>query len=332
MAQLGVLRLGWSTVYVRRGQDGLLLIDAGPDYEGAWESALAQLAALGADPRDVRDVVITHAHLDHAGLAARWLQVGARIWVGSGDAVALLRGEVGITEARTLARGYLRRQGVPEELLAQRGGPEEREGEDDREGPTKDGLRRGQYDHTAHWPAPLRFPPPVSAQILCDGATLSGLRVRACPGHTPGSVVLLDEQTHVLYTGDHLLPGFTPPPGLLFLDGQRWPALPHWLASLRALLPLGTTRVMPGHGEPFDDLPTAVGRTCAHAEQRARRLLRLLSAGPLTAYELLLRLFPHLPGGLLWFKLAEVIGLLDLLNERSAVRPLAGSPLRYSPA
>ena len=44
-------------------EGGTLLVDAGPDVEGTWEVASAAVA-----PSEVRVVLITHAHVDHAGL------------------------------------------------------------------------------------------------------------------------------------------------------------------------------------------------------------------------------------------------------------------------
>lgn len=306
------LRLGWSAVYVRRSADGVALIDAGPDYAGAWESLIEQLAQLGVRAQDVRQVLITHAHIDHAGLALRWSRLGAQVWIGAADARALEVGEEGVAAVRAAGRALLIEQGVPEQLFVRSKelSPPER----------AEGLQRGHYDHAAHWPGPLCWPPAQPHGILEEGDTIAGLRVLSCPGHTPGSTVFFDEAGGLLYTGDHLLPGVTPPPGLIFCEGLRQPGLPLWLASLQRLRDLPVASVLPGHGEPFEDLRAAVDRNLAHVEQQARRLLRLLQRGPRTPYDLLLLLYPHLPAGLLWFKLAELISLLDLLIERDAAR------------
>ncbi|MGI8554435.1 MAG: MBL fold metallo-hydrolase [Dehalococcoidia bacterium] len=361
-----ILQLGWSKVYVHRSSEGLILIDAGPDYEGSWQSLCGQLAEHDFSPDDVRHVLITHAHLDHAGLATRWHDLGVRVWIGEADAAALAAGEDGATAMRAVARPYLQAQGVPAERFgggrqsavgsrdggegirrgqesspsldrskvtstsdreavgawswrADAGGPDQRAAPSGRQRSTASRMKRGQYEHAGHWPAPLRFPPATDHEILQEGMMIGGLRVLACPGHTPGSIAFFDSVNRILYSGDHLLPGITPSPGLSFAQDRRLPCLPQWCRSLRRLLDLGEVRVMPGHGEPFVDLPSMVERNLAHIEQRARRLLRLLQSRPGSPYELLLRLFPHLPEGLLWFKLAEVLGLLDLLQDRQLV-------------
>src|SRR5207249_1122046 len=63
------LRLGASNVYLLRADGGYVAIDAGPDYEGAWESARRQLAGAGLTSDRVRAALVTHAHVDHCALA-----------------------------------------------------------------------------------------------------------------------------------------------------------------------------------------------------------------------------------------------------------------------
>ncbi len=59
--------------------EGLLLIEAGP--ASTAETLEAEIAALGHDLDQVRHVLVTHIHLDHAGGAGRWAARGAEIHV-----------------------------------------------------------------------------------------------------------------------------------------------------------------------------------------------------------------------------------------------------------
>jgi glyoxylase-like metal-dependent hydrolase (beta-lactamase superfamily II) len=61
------------------GPAGSVLIETGP---GSTVGTLqSELGRLGLTPADVRDVLVTHIHLDHAGAAGWWARQGARVHV-----------------------------------------------------------------------------------------------------------------------------------------------------------------------------------------------------------------------------------------------------------
>ena len=65
--------------YLVLGPGGPVLVECGP---GSTLTALqAGLQRLGFAPADVRDVLVTHIHLDHAGAAGWWAGQGARVHV-----------------------------------------------------------------------------------------------------------------------------------------------------------------------------------------------------------------------------------------------------------
>lgn len=59
--------------------DGLMLFDTGPD--STFEQVVAGLEEEGFRPNDVRQVFLSHIHLDHAGAAWRFAEAGATIHV-----------------------------------------------------------------------------------------------------------------------------------------------------------------------------------------------------------------------------------------------------------
>jgi glyoxylase-like metal-dependent hydrolase (beta-lactamase superfamily II) len=61
------------------GPGGPVLVESGPG--STLPALLAALDARGLKPADVRDVLVTHIHLDHAGAAGWWARQGARITV-----------------------------------------------------------------------------------------------------------------------------------------------------------------------------------------------------------------------------------------------------------
>jgi hypothetical protein len=73
--------LGWSTVTLIRGGGRVMLLDVGAF--GVRRELLKQLGACGVTPADVTDVVLTHAHYDHAVNFVLFPQ--ATVWIGAAE-------------------------------------------------------------------------------------------------------------------------------------------------------------------------------------------------------------------------------------------------------
>ncbi|MES2184873.1 MAG: MBL fold metallo-hydrolase [Pseudomonadota bacterium] len=73
--------LGWSTVALLRGAGRTILIDVGAF--GVRKELAKQLKAHGVAPDDVTDVVLTHAHYDHA--VNFTLFPAATVWIGADE-------------------------------------------------------------------------------------------------------------------------------------------------------------------------------------------------------------------------------------------------------
>jgi glyoxylase-like metal-dependent hydrolase (beta-lactamase superfamily II) len=71
-------------IYLLDTGKGLLLID--PSYD-SWQDVVTQeIRELGYDPSQVRWVLVTHCHVDHAQSCHFWRAKGAKICIGDGDA------------------------------------------------------------------------------------------------------------------------------------------------------------------------------------------------------------------------------------------------------
>jgi glyoxylase-like metal-dependent hydrolase (beta-lactamase superfamily II) len=71
---------GYINTYIVRGDGQCLLIDTGWDTPEAFNSLQEQLAETGVKPEDISQIIVTHTHPDHYGLAG-WLKQlsGAKI-------------------------------------------------------------------------------------------------------------------------------------------------------------------------------------------------------------------------------------------------------------
>jgi len=164
--RIPTLRFDLLNSYAFVNDDGsVTLVDCG--ITSSAPRILAALASVGKAPQDVRRVLLTHTHSDHAG--------GARSIVertGS-DGVLVHHDDAGF--ARTGAR------------------------------PPADLSRRGGRLMARIGGSKRAFPPVEVARELVDGEVLpvaGGLRVVHTPGHSPGHVSLLHEPSGVLVTGD----------------------------------------------------------------------------------------------------------------------------------
>ncbi|MEU9356328.1 MBL fold metallo-hydrolase [Streptomyces griseoloalbus] len=217
LPRLHLLRFPVGQAYLwrdgREGRDGgLTLIDAGP--AGSGTPIAEALTALGRHPRDVRRIVLTHFHEDHAGGAAE---------------VAALTG------AEVLAH----RLDAPHVLGDVPGPP-----------PVFEDWERPLHERAVRLLPPPDFEHPAQVTELLDGDVLDlggGAHVVHVPGHTHGSIALHLPRHGVLFTGDTVAASpvdGTVMPGVFNLDRRQVVTACHRLAAL------GAEVACFGHGDP----------------------------------------------------------------------------------
>lgn len=65
--------------YLIWGSDGPVLVEAGPG--STLPTLLENLSQQGLKPADIKHILVTHIHFDHAGAAGWWAQQGTQIYV-----------------------------------------------------------------------------------------------------------------------------------------------------------------------------------------------------------------------------------------------------------
>lgn len=257
--------LAYTLVYALESPGGPVLIDAGWEHEDAWSALESGLASFGMDVADVRGVVVTHHHPDHAGLAGRVREAsGAWIAMHHADAavVRLFREVVEQDADRSWELGALRRAGADEgEVAAHTAG------------------RREHVD-----------PPAVPDRELADGDLVDlpgrALRVIWTPGHSPGHICLHLEDGGRIFTGDHVLPRITPHIGLYPYDLEGVDPLGDFLGSLGRVAGVAADDVLPAHQYRFTGLAARAHEIIGHHEERLAEVTALLSSRPATLWEL----------------------------------------------
>lgn len=250
-------------VYLIKGDDGHLLVDGGWEAPENWAALWSGLGEAGVTlaPGAIRRMLITHVHVDHIGMARRVKATfGAEILMHAYEQVFLGPRYAEPQALRTQMNQWLKINGVPQQSIAR--------------------LRDASLAFTGH-----EMPGP---DVTLNGAEQIDagpyhFRVLWTPGHSPGHVCLYEPDHELLITGDHILPNQTPN---MSLHPQSTPnPLADYLDSLAYIRQLPVKLALPGHGDPFTDVPQRVERTLEHHEKRLSQLRQALRARPLTAWE-----------------------------------------------
>jgi glyoxylase-like metal-dependent hydrolase (beta-lactamase superfamily II) len=274
------------------------------EAEAALRDALAE-AGVALD--DLRRVFVTHLHPDHIGMAGTLEGAGAEVIMHEPELARAARMWSRGHEAVDETYSWFGRHGMPADVNA--------------------GMR-------AAWLEIGRAVDPVErATTATDGeeVDLGGrlVRLKWTPGHTDYHAVLVDEAEGVLFAGDHVLPRITSNVGLYSFS--RDDPLGDFLDALRAVRPLPIRRVLPAHGDPFDDLPGRVDQILAHHEDRLRATLEAVGDGDRDAYAICRILFPVLRSPHEErFALAETLAHLRYLERRGRIREIEGLPVRWT--
>jgi glyoxylase-like metal-dependent hydrolase (beta-lactamase superfamily II) len=314
LADLGVYRIpipipfpqagGPVNVYlVEEAGGGVLLWDAGlgtPEAEAALEAGFRR---LGRSFSDVRRILISHGHVDHAG-AARFVQERSGgevpVYGHPADAGKYATGGTTWREQASLYSEHLARLGVPRE-----------------------GIERSRLEGDRYM---------VSGRVaevrqIGEGEVIRArhleLEVLHVPGHTPGLLNLHAPAQGLLFSADHLLEKVSPNPLIeLGPHGEEgfFRPLVAYLSSIARVRALELALILPGHAEPFSGHRPVIDRLVEFYGVRQRRIRAFLDGGPRTAWEVARELFPKAQVAQTFLVISETLANLEVLEARGEVR------------
>ena len=155
------------------------------------------------------------------------------------------------------------------------------------------------------------------------------LQVIWTPGHTRGNICIYDTGgSHVLFSGDHVLPTITP--NVSLTPNYAGDPLGDYLASLEAIGKLNpVSKVLPSHEFVFENLDRRLEEIKQHHEDRLRDTLQSLNPGKsISAYEVASKLHWYTGS---WVKLSawekraallETLAHLEYLVRKNQVRKI----------
>ena len=245
--------------YLLRGKGRDLLIDTCLCLPPCREVLAQELDALGART-DALDILLTHQHGDHAGLAPEFVGREGRIYLSETELPWMQ--DAGTGEHRQHMDAVFAAAGFDEALMR------------------------------AFWKESYAVPM-VSNPLfkgysgLKDGERLkAGGHALTCvetPGHTPGHMCFWMERERIMFTGDHVLFDITP-------NIITWAGVPDslgdYLGSLAAIRDYPVELALPGH-RGTGDFGARIDTLLRHHEKRLTECHALVAArGGQTAYEI----------------------------------------------
>ncbi|MBD3406960.1 MAG: MBL fold metallo-hydrolase [Candidatus Lokiarchaeota archaeon] len=288
--------VGAVNCYVIEGEP-LTLIDVGPKTEEAVVTLRNRLDLLGFDFSDIEQILITHGHIDHAGLTASILEnSGAAkpvIRIHSRDAERILDNDGYINRRMKAYLDIVKSSGVPNEFYS-------------------------YYNHERL----VRYFSPLGASVksvtnISHGDTIETgigfLEVHHTPGHSMGSVCYLHHESNTMFSGDTLLKDISSNPSLSFDENEL--SLSFYLRSLESLQPWDHYTVLPGHRHSIDKASQRIEELQRDYHQKRDVVLGLIDTSPHTVYQVSRMLFGEYPVESMVLALAETRDYIRILEK-----------------
>jgi glyoxylase-like metal-dependent hydrolase (beta-lactamase superfamily II) len=166
---LWLIEIGIVNVYLIQTNDGLVLVDAA--WPNKADAILEGVRRTGNNPADIKHVLLTHGHVDHAGSTAEIIKrTGAKVYIHAADLPLTTKGEAGY-DGITITPGIIPR--LVYRFVIKPGGT--------------------KYDSFA------------VEKTIADGEILpfaNDVKVIHTPGHCAGHVSFLLPQDGILIAGD----------------------------------------------------------------------------------------------------------------------------------
>jgi len=283
--------------YFIKGTDRNLIVDTGFNTEEGRTSMVSAMAELGFDACKT-DLLVTHLHSDHCGLAAQLSHEDMQVFSGPID------GEIINDMAH---REYWEKFDQLSIFMD---------------------LGQDQIAFDEH--PGYKFCPKkeVAFTYLTEGSILNvgsyAFQVVDFPGHTPGHIGLYEPNHRILISGDHILEKITP--NIAFW-GFEQDILAIYLQSLDKAAALDVDIVLSSHRAVIRDHQRRIHELKAHHYHRLDEILGILKDRPLTVrqvaaamhWDLRISDWEQFPNNQKWFAAGEALSHLEHLVETQRI-------------
>lgn len=309
------LPVAWSDIthvnayLLERPDGGVTLVDCGSAGDDTcWDALVTAIGRAGHDVSDVRELVVTHPHSDHFGVARQLVEETGCTMRMHPAHEAFTDGTNEPDRIRAARRRRALREGVPEELVHLYSDVREETEGAQAPLPAFTPLREGDTFETVH-------------------GTWHALET---PGHAPGHLVFHQPESRLLLVADLISRTFAP----WFDYGYTEDTVAEFRGSLERALDLAVDVSLPGHGRPIEDHRDLVASHLRDLRQRLDDTVAAVAEGPTHAYGLCARVFDpaDTDQGTVWQMVEMVAYLRHLRLTGRIVRDEMGATFSYRPA
>ena len=279
------------------------LIDCGEDTDASFQALNDGIERSGLRIGDIDQIIVTHAHVDHIGMASRISSAAnAPVWV-SELVYPWAVDPAGMWEKRRSALGPEIMKFFPISL--------------------REFLNENYFKMMDNMSNVWKAIDESSIEIFDSKGSLhigaSEWEVLYLPGHSQTQSAFYHPTTKEFFSADMLLK-ITPTPVIeadLENPSERTKGIIQLLESYHQLLQLNIDTVYPGHYEIFYNAHDVIQRQLKRIETRKQQCLTILQSGVTSFFELLQQMYSsnfHPPA------LIMLIGYLDLLESDNKIR------------
>jgi len=307
-------------VYLFKDQNENLLIDTGWSGEESWEVLKSAFAEIAFHSKDLKKIVISHFHPDHFGLSSKLKKEApdSKLMMHEFDAEVVRGSKVEFERFLNKLNNFISINGVPQSDL------------------------RKMTEATAPF---VKYIDPAKPDFVLKGGeklTVGKFKLKVIwtPGHTKGNICIYDQGgSHVLFSGDHVLPTITP--NVSLTPNYEGDPLGDYLSSIEAVGKLNpVSQVLPSHEFVFENLHERLVEIKRHHKERLEDTLHALkSPKAVSAFEVASKLHWYTGS---WEKLSawekraallETLAHLEyLVRKNQVVRTKKGKMVYFSRA
>lgn len=277
--------------YMIVSKDRNLIIDTGFHTKGCKDSFMEGIQKMNIDLGKT-DLLITHLHSDHSGLAADLSKEGVNVYVGEidGSMINAMTGK----EYWEKFEGYKKMFGLEKDHISL----------DDHPG----------YRYCPKEPVP--FVPLKEGDVIDVGSY--AFEVVDIPGHTPGHIGLYERRHKLFFCGDHILDKITPNIAFWGFDQD---ILSVYLNSLKKVYAYDIDYLFTAHRNIIRDHRRRICELYDHHEKRLEEIIEILESGKKTVrdtaahmhWDLKYERWEDFPNPQKWFAAGEAMSHLEHL-------------------